>query len=48
MYVGLSSRFKIYSVNLETLIVDQQVLRCISANLERSIGLSISFKMYKR
>ena len=35
------------SVNVETLLVFQLVLRCISGNLEMSIGLSISFMIYK-
>ena len=35
------------SVNVETLMVFQLVLRCISGNLEMSIGLSISFMIYK-
>ena len=37
----------ILALMLRRLLVYQLVLRYISVNLETSIGLSISFKMYK-
>ena len=51
MTIGLSNSFEMYvglSRYISLSISFQLVLKYISVNLQTSIGLSISFKMYKR
>ena len=47
-FIGFSISFKILALMLRRLLVYQLILRYINVNRETCIGLSISFKMYKR